>query len=382
MSIKVFFRTIHLYLGIAAGLVIMVTCFTGAVLVFENELQHTFFKDRYFTTPEGEKLPLDDIRTALLKEVPDAKISGIKVFNDVRRNVELSFTTAANPDQRLTAFVDPYTGGLKEIYNYRESFFFKMMDLHRWMLAGDTGKLIVGISTLIFLFIIITGIVLWWPRNKQILKQRLKIKTNASFKRLNHDYHIVVGFYSAILLFVFSFTGLAWSFEWFNKAIYTVTGSSMERPEPPKSVSADGQVSLESVFHTVSSKVPDAVYYNISIPKKEDDAFSVSLLAASAPHETASDQYFVDRYSGELIGSQLFKDRNTGQKVRATFKPVHLSSIWGMPSKILGFLACVAGVLLPGTGYVMWYNRLRKKKKKQNNNKIIVGKTAQPVGVV
>lgn len=381
MNIKVFFRTIHLYLGIAAGLVIMVTCFTGAVLVFENDLQHAFFKDRYFTASEGEKLPLDDVRAAFLKDVPDAKISSVKLFNDTRRNLELSFTTKANPDQRLTAFVDPYTGRLQEIYNYRESFFFKMMDLHRWMLAGDTGKLIVGISTLIFLFITITGIVLWWPRNKQILKQRLKIKTNASFKRLNHDYHIVVGFYSAILLFVFSFTGLAWSFEWFNKAIYTVTGSSMERPEPPKSVSADGEVSLESVFHTVSSKVPDAVYYNISIPKKENDAFSVSLLAASAPHETASDQYFVDRHSGELIGSQLFKDRNTGQKVRATFKPVHLSSIWGMPSKILGFLACAAGVLLPGTGYVMWYNRLRKKKKKQKNNKTSVGKAAQPVGV-
>lgn len=375
---KIFFRNIHLYLGLIAGLVIMVTCLTGAILVFEKELQQAFFHERYFTSPQQERMALDDIQGGLLKAVPGAKITGIKVYNDARRNVEISFSDPSKKDVRLTAFIDPYNGELKEIYNYRESFFYKVMDLHRWMLAGDTGKLVVGICTLIFLFIILTGIVLWWPRNKQILKQRLKIKTGASFKRLNHDYHIVVGFYSAILLFIFSFTGLAWSFEWFNKGIYTVTGSSIERPEPPKSIAGNSsEVSIESVYRIVSSEVPHAQYYSISIPKKEDDTYSVSLLSNTAPHETASDQYFVDRHSGKIAGSQLFANRNTGQKVRATFKPVHIASIYGIPSKILGLLACLAGFLLPGTGYIMWYNRLRKKRKQQRKNKQL----KQPINI-
>jgi uncharacterized iron-regulated membrane protein len=136
---------------------------------------------------------------------------------------------------RKTAFFNPYTGELVGIFNYRESFFYTMFSLHRWLLAGDTGKMIVGVSTLIFLFIIITGIILWWPKTNRILLQRLKLKTNTGWKRLNHDLHIVLGFYTSLFLFVFAFTGLAWSFEWFNKGIYTVTSSSMKRPEPPKS---------------------------------------------------------------------------------------------------------------------------------------------------
>jgi len=98
-----------------------------------------------------------------------------------------------------------------------------MLSLHRWLLGGDTGKLIVGICTLLFLFILITGIILWWPKTKNILLHRLKIKSNGGWKRLNHDLHIVLGFYCAIFLFLFAFTGLAGSFSWFNKGIYKAT---------------------------------------------------------------------------------------------------------------------------------------------------------------
>jgi uncharacterized iron-regulated membrane protein len=80
------------------------------------------------------------------------------------------------------------------------------MSLHRWLLGGSDsiGKTITGISTLIFLFILITGIILWWPKTKNILLRQLKIKQSAGWKRFNHDLHIVLGFYSAIFLFIFA----------------------------------------------------------------------------------------------------------------------------------------------------------------------------------
>jgi uncharacterized iron-regulated membrane protein len=233
------------------------------------------------------------------------------------------------------------------------------------MLGGDTGKLVVGVCTLLFLVILLTGIILWWPKNKQILKQRLKLKSDAGFKRLNHDYHVVLGFYSAIFLLVFAFTGLAWSFEWFNKGIYTITGTSMERPKPVKSSSTDSAavIPAEVALQTVVKKINNAVYYNLTIPKDSSETFAVNLLPANATHESASDTYFVDAYSGTLAGMQLYKDRNAGQRTRAIFKPVHVASIYGVPSKIIGLLACLLGTFFPASGYIMWWNRTRKKKK-------------------
>ncbi len=383
---KVFFRRIHLYLALGAGLVIMVTCLTGAILVFEKELMQFFNKNRYYTTAQTGRLPLDSLISRVEQAEPGAKINSVKLYSNPERTLEISFTKkpagkekeAADQKrpvknekvkpaegQRLLAFVDPYNGNIKEIYNHRASFFYWVMDVHRWMLGGDTGKIVVGVSTLIFLVILLTGIILWWPRNRQILQQRLRIKAGAGFKRLNHDYHVVFGFYSAIFLLVFAFTGLAWSFEWFNKGIYTITGTSMERPKAPKNVLENSSIMInrEQALQAVVGTINNAVYYNLALPKDTAETYAISLLEPSAAHESANDTYFVNAYTGRVIGSQLFENRNTGQRVRATFKPVHVASIYGLPSKIIGLLACLLGTFFPASGFIMWWNRTRKKKK-------------------
>ena len=372
-KLKVFFRRIHLYLGLAAGLILMVTCFTGAVLVYEKDLQQAIYPERYFVKESGELISPDSLISLVAKQNPKAVINGIKLYKDVGRTAEVSVAMAGKKDvnvkgkaegEKLTAFVNPYTGQVLEYYNYKKSFFYFMMDLHRWMLAGDVGKMIVGVATLLFLFILITGIILWWPRNKAILKQRLRLKSDAGFKRLNHDYHIVLGFYSALFLFVLAFTGLAWSFKWFNNGIYYVTNSSMEKAKPVLSKpESNAKTTLAFAIQQVSNLEREAIYYNISLPKDSTESISVNVLSAKAAHESASDNYIIDAYTGEVLAVNKFEDKNLGARVRSTFKPVHTAAIFGWPSKLLGFLVCLLGTFFPASGIIMWWNRTRKNRK-------------------
>ncbi len=374
---KVFFRRIHLYLGLAAGIILMVTCFTGAVLVYEKDLQQAIYPERYIVKATGDKLSPDALINKVAQQKPGAIINGIKLYSAAEKTAEVSINVPGekrvkgvgkDAGERLTAFVNPYTGEVIEFFNYRESFFYFMMDLHRWMLGGDTGKMVVGIATLLFLVILITGIILWWPRNKAILKQRLKFKTDAGFKRLNHDYHIVLGFYSAIFLFVLAFTGLAWSFKWFNNGIYYVTGSSMEKAKPLLSKPFNNnKTTLAYALQQVSTLEKEAVYYNISLPKDSAESISINVLKANAAHETASDNYTVDAYSGSILAVTKFTDKNLGARVRSTFKPVHTASIFGWPSKLIGFIVCLLGTFFPASGIIMWWNRTRKKRKNISN---------------
>jgi uncharacterized iron-regulated membrane protein len=92
------------------------------------------------------------------------------------------------------------------------------------------------------------------------------------------------------------------------------------------------------------------------------------VLPLNALHETATDNYYADRYSAIIMGSQKFSERNPGQRMRATFRPVHTSSIFGLPSKIIGFIACLLGASFPVTGTIMWLNRMRKKRKLLQRN--------------
>lgn len=373
---KVFFRRIHLYMGLTAGIVIMITCLTGAILVFEKELQHLFYKDRYYTKVKGTRLAADSLIHTVSFANPDVKVGSIRIYNNPERTAEVVFSPVPDKKQgaakkgkpesrRLVAFVDPYTGKIKDIYEHRKSFFYFVMDLHRWMLGGDTGKLLVGICTAIFLFIISTGIVLWWPRNRAILKQRLKIKSDAGYKRLNHDYHVVFGFYSGIFLFVFAFTGLAWSFEWFNKAIYTVTGTRMVKLETPKNQNHSDTLSsrVEDIFQAVIAKDNTSAYYNLTLPKNSLETFTVTTMPVDAIHESATDTYYVDAHTKAITKKIAFGDRNTGQKVRSAFKPVHVASIGGIPTKIIGLVVCLFGTFLPLTGIIMWINRTWRKKR-------------------
>lgn len=381
---KLFFRRIHLYLSLAAGLVILLCCLTGAVLVFEKDLQMAWNKKRYYVEVGSGKLSLDLLVQNVKTQYPEAKINGVKWYEASNRSVEVSVgfpqkkapapkaqslesKPAAPPKQPgFTIFVNPYTGAVLEKYSYRETFFYQVFALHRWLLGSEkgAGKYIVGISTLVFLFILITGIILWWPKTRSILKQRLRIKRNAGWKRLNHDLHLVLGFYSAIFLFIFAFTGLAWSFEWFNKGIYKVTNSPLQNPLPPKSayVAGAGRISFDEALAATQNIYPNAVFYSLTLPKDSLDAVSVSVLNQNAVHESATDAVYLDQYSAEVLGQLPFSHRSTGAQVRSAFKPVHTGSIWGTPSKIIAFVVCLFGVTFPITGTLMWINRTRKKK--------------------
>ena len=384
---KVFFRRIHLYLGLAAGLVILIACLTGAILVFEKDLQMAFNKDRYYVSHTGNKLSADSLVSKVKLAFAGAKINNVKVYGNHERSAEINITPAAKketnatnsqpldkkqgPPERqpgYTIFINPYTGDILDKYSYRETGFYTVFALHRWLLGGQNsiGKLIVGVSTLIFLFIILTGIILWWPKTKKILQKRLTLKWSAGWKRINHDLHIVLGFYSSILLFIFAFTGLAWSFEWFNKGIYKVTNSSMKPPPPPAStyLSNAKTISFEQALATAFEHAADAEYYNVSVPKDSVGTVNVSVLKNNSVHESATDMLYLDQYSGKLLSKMDFADRNLGARVRSTFKPVHTGSIWGMPSKIIAFIVCLLGASFPITGTIMWINRTRKKKKR------------------
>jgi uncharacterized iron-regulated membrane protein len=396
---KVFFRRIHLYLSLAAGLVILIACLTGAILVFEKDLQMALNKNRYYVMAGTSKAALQTLVANVKDSFPGARINSIKVYSDPERSAELSIAfppkkeakseapatarKGAPPERQpgFTIFVNPYTGQVLEKYSYRETGFYQVFAMHRWLLGTDKGpgKIIVGVATLIFLFIIITGVVLWWPRTRKIMQQRLTIKWGAGWKRVNHDLHLVLGFYSAILLFIFAFTGLAWSFEWFNNGIYKVTNSPLKAAPPPKSTYLAGakKISFDGALMTAKTIYPAAQSYTVSMPKDSTEPVTVAVLSQNPRHESATDAVYIDQYSGAVLGKLPFSERSLGARVRSTFKPVHTGSIWGTPSKIIAFIVCLFGVSFPITGTIMWINRTRKKGKivvnKRKSEDVLVG---------
>ena len=415
---KNLFRNIHLYLSLTAGLIIMLSALTGAILVFEDEIDHALNKERFFVQAGTTKQPLNKLIETALATTPKAKLGMVKVYNDKNRTIEIGLIAPekkpegsrserekapdTNTDKQsrnkggekgseggkmkkgpskpsIFVYINPYTGKVIEVFNRRKSFFSQVEMLHRFLLTGNggIGKTIVGISTFFFFFILITGIILWWPKNKKILKQRLKIKSDAGWKRLNHDLHLVTGFYSSLLLLIIVITGLVMSYNWINMGIFAITGSKMENAEPPVSIYQSGikPVDINIVSSLAESQFTSSEFYMLRAPKDSLGIFTVSVLPFGAM-ETALDTYFIDQYSGKLIGSNKASEKNTGQRIRSYIKPIHTGAIYGLPTKILSFILCLLTLIFPVTGVIMWRNRVNGKKKPAGQTKIADLQTA------
>ena len=210
---KKIFRKIHLWLSVPFGLIITLVCFSGAMLVFENEVNEWFRHDLYYVeTVKESPLPMDKLLEKVATTLPDSvSVTGVSISSDPGRAYQVSLSKP----RRASLYVDQYTGEVKG-KSERSGFFMFMFRMHRWLLDSMNpgnegifwGKMIVGVSTLLLVFVLISGIVIWWPRTRKALKNSLKITATKGWKRFWYDLHVAGGMYALIFLLAMALTGL------------------------------------------------------------------------------------------------------------------------------------------------------------------------------
>ncbi|MEC9442754.1 MAG: PepSY-associated TM helix domain-containing protein [Myxococcota bacterium] len=344
---------IHLWLGMVSGIIVTIVCLTGAMLSFEEEIVHATHPELYTVEVSGERMPLEDLSRRVSEEYKDVDVGSFSISPEPTRSVEVSVGRGD------TIFVNPYSGEVLGRRVYRETAFFTVFSLHRWLLAGKVGKMIVGSATLMFCIIVLTGIWVWWPKSMRMLRRRLKVKTNGGSKRLVFDLHVSVGIYVAIFLFIMGFTGLRWSFEWFEQGLYVVTNSKKERTKPPEPLET---AKAESIPYDEALRVGQEVLgpaksYRISIPSEKSPVYAIRAVPDDAAHAKASDTVYIDPVEGSLLRRDRFEARSGGDRLKSTFYALHTGEIYGMWTRILAFLAALIGATMPLTGALIWWNK-------------------------
>lgn len=364
------FAKIHLWLSIPFGLIIVVVCLTGSVLVFETELLELCYPSRYFVKDvKTEPLAPATLILSARKQLPDSvKITGIRVFSDPERTYQLVL-----PGKKAVGFIDPYTGEVMGVDD-GNGFFMEMMRLHRWLLdeykrdgGFSWGKSLVGYATLILVIILVSGIVIWYPRNRRMLSNRLKIKTGAGWRRFFYDLHVSGGFYTALLLLVMSLTGLTWSFGWYRNVFYTVFGVDTHQ------VQAHVHTPAQSKTPKERDGLPKCDYTHweellSSLRKRYTEFKSITIQDGSATVSTAtygntrgSDRYSFNPASGKITEIQLYQDLPASSKIRGWIYSVHVGSWGGMATRIISCLVSLLGAIFAITGYYFWIKKKMRK---------------------
>lgn len=364
-TFKKIYSWLHLWLGISFGLIFSTVALTGAIMVFEKEIDEWVSADFYFTTNTGNQapLPLDSLLTLSKTYAGNKKIERILISGEEgSRNI--LFQTKGKKDKRIIIAIDPYTGALKGKRVAEQTFFKTVERLHRNLLIDETGKTITDICCLAYLVILITGLLLWLPKNRKGLKQRLKIKWDAKAKRLNWDIHAVGGFYTLPVLFLIAFTGLTWSYKWFNNGIYLLFDGKkqvkkeavLNRHLPQKNTDI-----IAKVYAASLTALPADGNTSIFLPEKKNQAIRITKERLGT-RPNIVDELAFDANDGQLLDKQLYETQTTGNKARRLVLPIHTGSIYGWPTKLLALICCLLGASLPFTGFYIWWGKKQKKK--------------------
>lgn len=402
------FRKIHLWLSVPFGLIITLICFSGAMLMFEPEITRSIKSDVYYvSSSEGDPLPMNELMQRVETSLPDSvSVTGVTIFADKNRTYRVNLSNSGTGP----VFVDQYSGRITGT-DERLGFFTTMLRLHRWLL-DDTprgegikvGKLIVGISTIMFVITLITGVVIWWPRARKNFRRSLSLYFKKGWRAFWMSLHVAGGMYALVLVLVMALTGLTWSFDWYRDAFYAVCGvrqtsqntsaptsdgisakssknNFSKRGNPsgknnnkPKKVEnlgiikgfdkSNGDDTAKSsdskyrdwqrVADAIKSKYPDAPQITIG-PK----TVTVNLSATGNPR--ASDIYLYSQTTPELTPLKKYVDSTPADRLRGWIYAIHTGTWGGLLTRILWFLGAILAATLPLTGYYLWLKRLLPK---------------------
>ena len=402
-SIRSIFDQIHLYAGLISGLVVIAVCLSGTIYVYNTEIREFMDSELYFVEEAGNRLSADELKITL-EESTDSNVVALMWNEDSERSVQFTLKKEGEEGRGSTYYVNPYTAeilGNTSDKTATGEFMGYMFSFHRWLLLDrietpilesmdnrDLGRFINGVTTLLFLLGVITGIVIWVPNKVKSWKQGLKIKWSGNWKRVNHDLHNTLAFYSLIFLFIMGATGPFWSYEWYREG-WQKTWDTYQEPAPkgetagkPKSEpiakiietteNTPEKLSLEDIFAKTNEELSYEGNIRVSLPSKATDPISVSKYRTGFFARSGSDQLTLSSTDLSVVEANLFSDLPWRQQVGRSVKSLHVGDIFGQFSKFLWFVACLIATSLPITGTLIWWNKRKKKptKKKPAHSRV------------
>ncbi len=367
MSFKRIIFWAHLVVGVAFGLVILLMSATGVVLTYERQII-SYMESRAVEKPaDAQLLSVDELATAVLA-------NGGQPGNSLVLPRQDGAPATLSVSRRENHLLNPYTG--ERIDNAAEgtkSFFGTVTALHRWFaLTGENrslGRAVTGAANLGFLFILVSGIYLWWPKKWtwRIVKLNLLFRRNLpTAKARDYNWHHVFGIWSLVPLFAVVVSGVVISYPWASNMVAAVfgpvspaaTGQAASEERQGQNRAQGEAVSLQAIAETLKQAEPDWQTLSVKLPNGQAARVVMTVDTGNGTQLSRQTTYTVSRVSGEVLGVSGAEDQPAGRRARVFLRFLHTGEVYGFIGQTLAGLASLASVFLFYTGFALAYRRL------------------------
>ena len=358
-----FWLKLHLYVGLCAGGLFVLSSLTGSLLVFYKTIDEWLNPEQLLVRPLESLPPLEHIVATAQAAHPEwPTLENLTYPLHDRDTFQAWFrvpSKGTGTSHWRVVTIDPYTGhALSERLwgRYLVSFVY---ELHKSLLLEETGETIVGVLASVLLLSVGTGIYLWWPAQGNV-RRAFSFKPGSSIIRLHYDLHKLSGISAALILLMLAGTGFYLAFP--SPVTSTVNLFSPVRDvapetEPHSTPRREAQrLPVAEAVAIAQRALPDAKVMWIGFPSRPEDVFTVGLRQPGEIREAeGQSQVWIDQYSGAVLRMQDWRTFTKGETVVAWLFPLHNGEAFGLPGRWIVFLTGIIPSVLYVTALRMWW---------------------------
>jgi uncharacterized iron-regulated membrane protein len=372
------FRTLifwlHLAAGLIAGSIVLIMSVTGMLLMYEQQIVEWAERDLRSVQPApgAVRLTVERLLGEVMAAQPGASPSSLTLQADPAAAALVSL------GREQTLYVDPYTGRvIGEGSRKVRAAFHGITDWHRWLgtegEGRDRARAITGACNLAFLFLILSGFYLWFPRKwtRRQVRNVTWFRRGLSGKARDFNWHNTIGFWLCLPLFFIVLSGVVISYPWAGDLLLRLSGEDV----PPRrsegrgpggdrerrgSLELDG---LDQLWLQAERRVADWKSISLRLPASLEAPVAFTILRGGRGRPDLRAQLTLDRASGEVVTWQPYASQSAGRKARAWMRWLHTGEAGGLIGQTLAGIASAGASVLVWTGLALAWRRFFPRKK-------------------
>jgi uncharacterized iron-regulated membrane protein len=363
--LRSFNRHLHLWLGLSLGLLLALLSLTGAALVFYIEIDAALNPVAQTVpaarAPDWDSPVWDEVLATARREFPDPQGEwSIEVTGDKGSIPARYYPPQDHHGHHAERSMVWFSADGKQVLRsqlWGEYLMSWIYELHMHLLAGETGRVVVGWGGLATLLLLITGLVAWWPRGSW--RKALAFKNKAVLLRRLRDLHKHSGLWSLPLLILLVATGVLLALPEVKEQIFTSIIGPVEAVPQPRSVQASGvQIPLTQALAAAHAALPNAQLAFIDVPGAGTGPFRMRVQVPGDPHRRFPGSFiFVDQYSGQILAVHDSDQGPVSTQVAKWIRAIHDGSIAGLGTRLLAIVLGLIPSVLLVTGFLYWRQR-------------------------
>ena len=346
---------IHKYSGITLGILLFLSALSGVGISFREELMPIVYKDLFAIQAQETPLLTHELYTKAQAHLGETKkITNIYGAEDKAEAYLILYKTPeASFPSMLT--INPYTGVVVGEMSMIKNFFAILLFMHSNLFLGKIGSYIVGITGVILIFFVISGIYIWLPKKDGIWH---KIQRSFQFSKhhLVQKLHHTLGLSFSVILLISAITGFLTIFDLSYQIMRPVRGEAVRVDDMERK----SECSYEEQLSVVKNMTPKMEKNLISIHfcTVKNGLMKVSYGLHNRNFLDGYGRIVVDPKTNQTLQeANSEKDPSSWNIKRLTIYPIHTGEYLGMFGRVIVFISGLALMTIFITGLMLFFKR-------------------------